>query len=159
MLVQREDHRWTLETLEPEHVAVEDHVLVPEAVPVAALALLLASSLLGVPTPGGQQGDVLGSPSLLEKHVDLVLGLSQRMLRRALDEADVGTLDLSQPHADRSDRREPARDLSGVREVLVEDQGPQPGRRPSESGETPLPLVGKDVQPTRLVVLESGQRG
>ena len=58
-LVDAQDDSPSLEPLAPEHVAVEDVVVFPEAAPVLALIRVAGEpDLLGVPAPGRDQRDV-----------------------------------------------------------------------------------------------------
>src|SRR4051812_13068523 len=153
-LVEREDDRGSFESLEAEDVTVEDLVRVPERVPVRVLTDLLSRLLLWMPAAGGEQGKVLGSPPLVQEYVDLVLCGPQRLAGLALDEPDLRSVDLAETHPDRGQRGEAARDLAGVAEVDVQDQGDESCGRSTEPGEHTLPLVGEHVEAAGVLDLQ-----
>ncbi len=65
-LVQCENDDAPLQAFEPEDVAVEDLIVVPEGVPISLWPLLLPRDLLIVPATGCEQSDVLETPAVVE---------------------------------------------------------------------------------------------
>src|SRR5680860_129039 len=156
--VHGEDDGRSFEPLEAEDVPVEDLVRVVEGLPVVALASGLAFDLLGVALARGQQGDVLGRPALLEKNLDLVVRLTQRLVVRAGDETHRVAVPAAVAHLHLGQGPEGLGDRERVAEVLVQEHRDERQRRTALPGEDPLALVREDVDTTTLLVAQCGQQ-
>lgn len=128
-LVQGQHDDTTFESLETEHVAVEHLLGIPEGVPVGGGAQRLAVDLFGMAAAGCQQGDVLGPPPLVEERVDLVVGGVESAVGVAGDEPHVGSVTTPKLHTLSNKGTECGRDLAGVAQIVVENEGHKRDRR------------------------------
>jgi hypothetical protein len=126
-------------------MAVEHLIGVPEAVPVGGVAGGLAFLLLGMTRAGGQQRDVLGTPSLLKEPLDFVVAGVHGVLPGAHDESHRGALPAQEAHRQIDQGLKGVGDLPGVAQIVVQHQRHQRHRRRPMPIEDPLPFVGEHI--------------
>ena len=135
-----------------------EHLLgIPETVPIGRVAFGLAGDLFGVPAAGGQQGHILGSPAFIEKRLDLVVAHIEGVVSGAGDEPDVRAVSAEQSHGMVDQRLEGPGDLTGIADVLLQDQRHQRYRRRALAVKDPLAFVAEHVDPAGLRVAHGRQ--
>ena len=154
--VDSQHHSTPLQPLEPQHAAVEDLLGVPVGRPVRVHARRQPACVLGVPRAGGEQRDVLGSPAVVQQHVDLVVGRTDGIRGRARHEPHRRAEPTARTHGAGGQSLQRLADLPAVAQVVLE--GEHGHRLGQQAGalEDPLPLVAEQIETAGLRITQRG---